>query len=80
MALEKELETYPKDLPALQDREGKSVLIQGGKVIEVFSSYEDALKQGYKECGLDTPFLVEQIRAVEKVQHLTRNIGFPCRT
>ncbi len=80
MALEKELETYKKELPALHDQEGKFVLIQGEKVVDVFGTYEDALKEGYKQFGVGTPFLVKQISAVEQIQYITRNVGFPCRT
>ena len=44
MALEKELETYQSKLPELKAQEGKYVLIQGDKVIDTFTSYEDAMK------------------------------------
>jgi hypothetical protein len=71
MALEKELETYRLKLPALKDEEGKFVLIQGDKVIDVFTSYEDAVKRGYEEFGLSA-FLVKQIQAVEQVQFVSR--------
>lgn len=74
MALEKELETYKSKLPELKAHEGKYVLIQGDKVVDMFTSYEDALKEGYKQFGL-TPFLVKQILAVEPVYCFTRPIG-----
>ena len=73
MALEKELETYKNKLPELKAHEGKFVLIQGENVVDTFTSYEDALKEGYKRFGL-TPFLVKQIAAVEPVFHFTRPI------
>jgi hypothetical protein len=74
MALEKELETYKSKLPELKAHEGKYVLIQGENVVDTFSSYDDALKEGYKRFGL-TPFLVKQILTVEPVFHFTRPIS-----
>jgi hypothetical protein len=81
MVLEKELETYKNRLPELKDQEGKFVLIQGEKV-DIFGTYEDAVKAGYAEYGLDTPFLVKQIHAIEQVQFITRclDIDLPCPT
>jgi hypothetical protein len=74
MALEKELETYKAKLPELKAHEGKYVLIQGENVVDMFTSYEDALKEGYKRFGL-TPFLVKQILAIEPVYYFSRPIG-----
>lgn len=71
MALEKEIETYEKQLPSLKDQAGRFVLIHGTEVAGVYSSYEDALKDGYEKFKLD-PFLVRQIQVVEKVQVITR--------
>lgn len=71
MALETELATYQSSLPLLKDREGKWVLIQGERVIDTYSSYDDALKAGYKEFGLK-PFLVKQILAIEPVFYYSR--------
>lgn len=79
MALEKELATYQANLAELKRHEGKFVLIQDDKVIDLFSSYDDALKEGYKQFGL-TPFLVKQIHAVEPVYYFTRPIGAVRRT
>ena len=77
MALEKELETYNRELQALlaNQGEGKFVLIQNDNVIDVFGTYEDALKEGYKTFGVTTPFLVKQISGIEQVQCFTRDIG-----
>ncbi len=74
MALEKELETYKSKLPELKAQEGKYVLIHGTDVIDVFVSYEDALKEGYKRFGLE-PFLVKQILTIEPVFSFTRPVG-----
>ncbi|MCI0491188.1 MAG: hypothetical protein L0229_31750 [Blastocatellia bacterium] len=80
MILEKELETYKRELPNLHDQEGKFVLIQDDKIIDVFGTYEDALKKGYEQFGLKTPFLVKQIQAVQEIQSVTRDLTFPCPT
>ena len=82
MALEKEIETYNRELSGLlaKEGEGKFVLIQDSKVIDTFGAYEDALKEGYKLFGLATPFLVKQVLGVERVQSITRHVAFPCRT
>jgi hypothetical protein len=67
MALERELETYRNKLPELKgENEGRFVLIKGDQVIDVFSSYDDALKAGYTAFGLE-PFLVKRIEAIPEV-------------
>ena len=71
MALEKELETYNKKLPELAQSEGKFVLISKDVVVDTFTSYEDAIKEGYAKFGL-TPFLVKQIRGIEDIQFISR--------
>jgi len=71
MALEKELELYKAKLPELKEHEGKFVLIHGDTVVDVYGTYEDAIKQGYAQFGLD-PFLVKQIHSIEQVQFVTR--------
>lgn len=76
MPLEKELETYRAKLSQLKDQEGKFVLIHGENVVDVFSSYDDAIKAGYQNFGL-TPFLVKQIQSIEQVQFITRYVD-PC--
>ena len=76
MALEKELETYRKKLPELKADEGKFVLIRGEDVVDVFSSYEDAIKQGYARFKLE-PFFVKHISSIEHVQFISRFVD-PC--
>jgi len=80
MALEKELDTYNRQLPTLlsNEGEGKFVLIQGESIVDLFGTYEDALKEGYKRFGVTTTFLVKQISGVEHVQSFTRDITIPC--
>jgi hypothetical protein len=74
MALEQELATYHAKLPEWKEHEGKFVLIKGERVVDIFSSYDDALKAGYKEFGLE-PFMVKQIASVEPVFYITRPIS-----
>lgn len=73
MQLERELATYKENLPGLLQHEGKYVLIQGEHVVDVFATYQDALRQGYRQFGLD-PFMVKQILSTERVHFLTRAI------
>lgn len=80
MALEKELETYEKELTNLLAQQGKFVLIQDDKIIDTFGTYEDALKRGYSLFGINIPFLIKEIQATQDVQFVTRNLGFPCPT
>lgn len=77
MALEKELETYNAKLPELKEQEGKYVLIQGDQIVDTYTSYEDAMKEGYTKFGLNKPFLVKQIRSIEQVQFISRLV-VPC--
>ena len=79
MALEKEIETYNRELPNLLAEQGKFVVIHGDKIIGTFVSYEDALKCAYDKCGLD-PFLVQKIQAVEQIQYFSRDLELPCPT
>jgi hypothetical protein len=75
MTLEKELATYQAKLPELkQQHEGKFVLIHGDEVVDTYSSYDDALKEGYRRFGLE-PFLVKQIHSVEPIYYATRPIS-----
>jgi hypothetical protein len=71
MPLEKELETYKAKLPELKANEGKFVLIKGDQVIDFYSSYEDAIKEGYAKFKLE-PFMVKQIQSFEQVQFISR--------
>lgn len=76
MALETELATYRAKLPELKEHEGKFVLIHGSDVIDTFSSYDDAIKEGYSKFGLQ-PFLVKQIQGMEQIQFVSRRVD-PC--
>jgi hypothetical protein len=66
MALEREMETYRRELPGLLARgEGKMVLIFGDQVEGVFETRDDALRAGYDRFGL-VPLLVKEVRANEE--------------
>jgi hypothetical protein len=71
MALEKELETYKAKLSELATQEGKFVLIHGDQIVDTYSSYEDAIKEGYAKFKLE-PFLVKQIQSIEQVHFISR--------
>jgi hypothetical protein len=73
MQLERELETYRKHLPDLMRDEGKFVLIHGDSVVDTFFSYQDALRQGYRQFGLE-PFMVKQIMSPEPIHFITRDV------
>ena len=77
MALDRELETYQKELPSLLQDEGKYVLICQDEIGGTYDTYEDAIKFGYEKYNLKR-FLVKKIQAVEQVQYFTRHID-PCR-
>lgn len=78
LALEAELATYKAELPTLAGNEGKFVLIHSTDVIDVFGTYEDAIKEGYAKFKLE-PFLVKQIHTVEQVRFISRLLD-PCHT
>lgn len=79
MALEQEVATYRRLLTSLQSDEGRFALIKGEALCGVYSSYQDALADGYKQFKLE-PFLVQEIRAVEQVHFITRFADASCLT
>ena len=64
--LQKEIETYNAKLPEFLEHEGKFVLIHGAEVLDFFDTYGDAMKAGYKSCGL-LPFFVKRVARIEPV-------------
>ena len=75
MKLEKEYNTYLKarsELLAAHD--GKYVLIKETQVVDIFTSYEDALKAGLQKFG-NVPFLVKQIQHEEDVNFFYTNVA-----
>lgn len=78
MNLEKELKVYEAKLQGLEEREGEYVVIQGEEIVDVYTSYEDALKAAFEKFGVDSPFLVKQIQNAEHVHQFTREIPPAC--
>ncbi|HXD86675.1 MAG TPA: hypothetical protein VN641_09285 [Urbifossiella sp.] len=76
--LAQELETYQRELPSLEAQAGKYVLISGADVLSTWSSYEDALQEGYRLCGLDKRFLVKKIELVPRVLFNSRSVQPVC--
>jgi hypothetical protein len=78
MALEKELATYKSKLAELvaSEGEGKYALIHGDDVVDVFGTYEDAIKEGYSKFKLE-PFLVKRIQSVEQAHFVSRFMAWP---
>ena len=77
MALEKELAIYKSKLPELNEEQSKFALIHEETFIDVYGTYEDALKAGYEKFGL-TSFLVKQIQSIEQVQFISRLVTPEC--
>jgi len=79
MTLEKELETYRQKLPELRADEGKFALIHDQEVVGTYTSYEDAIKEGYAKFGLTSRFLVKRIQVMEQAHFVSRFVA-PCLT
>lgn len=75
MALETEISVYQARLPELWGSEGKFALVHRD-AIDVFETYDDALKHGYRAFGL-APFLVKRIQAFEYPLFVSR-LMVPC--
>ena len=72
--LKTEIETYEREKARLvAESEGKYALVHGDSVAGIWDTYTDALKAGYGQFGLK-PFLVKQIRSIEPVYVLNRNV------
>lgn len=77
-ALEAEVKTYETLLPTLQGDIGKFAVIAGDTLLGTFDSYEDALKIGYQQCGLE-PFLVKRVCQANAVLYFSRDIAATCQ-
>ena len=67
VVLEEEYQVFEHHRAELLTKgEHKFVLIKGNVIVDVFASYEDALKEGLKRFG-NVPFLIEQIQREEEV-------------
>jgi hypothetical protein len=80
VALETELETFQRELPALLQvpgNRGRYALVHGDKVDSIWATLDEALTAGYERFDLD-PFLVKEITDHEETQYFSRNVN-PCR-
>ena len=67
VALEREYKVFKEHRSELLAKgEGKFALVKGDTIVDVFTSYEDALKEGLKRFG-DVPFLIQEIQREEDV-------------
>lgn len=72
--LAKELETYAAHKDELvRKAEGQFVVIHGDRVVNTWDTFEDALKAGYDEFGLER-FLIKQIEGIEQVHFCGRDL------
>jgi hypothetical protein len=79
VALEKELETFQRELPVLladPARRGKFALVHGEIVAGCFPTFEEALAAGYEQFGL-APFLVKEVTDHEEPLYFSRNLRCP---
>jgi len=74
VSLKDEVQTYERAKPSLiaDGNEGKFALVHGDHV-SVWGTYEDALREGYGQFGLE-PFLVKEIHGIERTQFITRDV------
>lgn len=76
MALERELETFRRELPnLLQDaaKRGQFALIHGDQVHGIWPTVDEALEAGYTQFGLD-PFLVKEVTDRETPRYFSRSV------
>jgi len=70
MELERELKFFEsKRKEWLKDYKDKFVLIKEEELIDVFSTFEDAYKEGVKRYG-NQPFLIKKVTEEEEVEKL----------
>ncbi|MBI3292432.1 MAG: hypothetical protein HYZ73_06450 [Elusimicrobia bacterium] len=75
ISLEHEYQVFNQRRPELVSKgEHKFVVIKGDKILDIYTSYEDALKDGLRQFG-NVPFLIKEIEREENVHffhsHLT---------
>lgn len=67
--LETELETFRACVGTWSDHAGKFVLIKGREAVGFYSSYSDAVQDGYARFELE-PFLVKRVSAIEHLHFI----------
>lgn len=79
MALENELDTFRRELPALlrdPANRGAFALVHGPVVVGCFPTFEAALAAGYERFGL-SPFLVKEVTDREEPRYFSRALRCP---
>ena len=74
--LEHEITRYKENFESISKYEGRFALIKGDDEIEIFDTYEDALKAGYQKYAIE-PFLVQKINRIETIVNFTRMLRVP---
>ena len=76
MALEEEMETFVRELPALlaePGNRGHFALIHGQMVAGIFPTFDAALSVGYEKFEL-APFLVQEVVDRQHSRHFSRSL------
>jgi hypothetical protein len=79
VALEKEMDTFLRELPRLLADplyNGMFALIRGDEIVNAYSSFETALAAGYDRFGLE-PFLIKEVVEHEQPKYFSRNLRCP---
>ena len=84
MALEREMEVFQRELPALlasAGAKGRYALVGGDppELVGVYPTDEEAIQTGYARYGLAAAFLVKLVTEPEPPRYFSRNIR-PCPT
>lgn len=74
MNVQNAIETYNENFNSLLSHEGEYIILYGDKQFEGYwKSYDDALKAGYEQFGLE-PFFVKKIEREESAHYFTRGV------
>jgi hypothetical protein len=79
VALEKELDAFQRQLPALladPANKGRFALVSGETVEGLYPTFDEALGAGYDKFGLN-PFLVKEVTDHEEPRYFSRNLRCP---
>lgn len=76
MSLEREMETYTRELPRLigEGHAGKYALIRGDGVDSLWPSEDAAVGAGYERFGLEA-FLVKEVAEHERPLYFSRRVN-----
>jgi len=77
MELERELQTYQRELKNYLKEKGKFILIRGDQVVGVWENEEEAVEAGDQLFPLE-PFLVKEIQEVEQPRFIPYDIAPKC--